>query len=96
VLVVACLAALAMDLARPPERQLTAWLLVAGIHAYQGIGRQFVPPGQCRFSPTCSSYAEVVIREHGALEGGWLTARRLVRCGPWTPQGTKDPPPPGD
>ena len=86
------LAALGADLARPPESQLGARALVAGIHAYQRFGRPLVPRGQCRFSPTCSSYAEVVIREHGALRGGWLTARRLLRCGPWTPEGTKDPP----
>lgn len=83
----------AFDLARPPERQLSARLLIVGVHAYQHLGRWIFPPGQCRFSPTCSTYAEVVIREHGALRGGWLTAKRLLRCGPWAPTGTKDPPP---
>ena len=81
------------DLARPPENQLIGRLLVAAVHAYQGIGHHIVPRGQCRFIPTCSSYAERVIRTHGALRGGWLTGRRLLRCGPWTDPGTKDPPP---
>ena len=70
-------------------------LLMAGVQAYQHIGHRLIPRGQCRFSPTCSSYAEVVVREHGALIGGWLTAKRLIRCGPWTPAGTEDPPPVG-
>ena len=96
VVAVVCLAAAAIDLARPPERQLSARLLVVGVRAYQVIGHRLFPPGQCRFSPTCSSYAEEVIREHGAIEGGRLTAKRLLRCGPWTPEGTKDPPPPRD
>jgi putative membrane protein insertion efficiency factor len=94
VVAVVFLVALTMDLARPPERQLSARALVMGVRAYQHIGHQLVPRGQCRFSPTCSSYAEVVIRERGALKGGWLTVRRLIKCGPWTPEGTKDPPPP--
>jgi uncharacterized protein len=68
-------------------------MLVVAIRAYQVVGHELFPPGQCRFSPTCSSYAEVAIREHGAIEGGWLTVKRLLRCGPWTPKGTKDPPP---
>jgi len=82
-----------VDLFRPPEDQLSGRLLVAAVHAYQVVGHRVIPRGQCRFSPTCSSYAEVVIREHGAVKGGWLTATRLLRCGPWTPQETKDPPP---
>jgi len=84
---------LAMDLNRPPTKQLSARTAVTVVHAYQAVGHRFFPPGQCRFSPTCSVYAEVVIRERGALDGGWLTVKRLLRCGPWTPEGTKDPPP---
>jgi putative membrane protein insertion efficiency factor len=87
------LAALVIDLARPPGRQLSARVFVGSVHVYQRIGHRLIPRGQCRFVPTCSSYAEVVISERGAVQGGWLTARRLLRCGPWTPEGTKDPPP---
>jgi putative membrane protein insertion efficiency factor len=36
----------------------------------------------CRFSPTCSHYAAEAVRQHGALRGGWLALRRLVRCTP--------------
>jgi putative membrane protein insertion efficiency factor len=46
----------------------------------------------CRFKPTCSHYAEGAIRKYGALSGTGRAAWRIVRCGPWTPQGTIDPP----
>lgn len=82
-----------VDLTRPPERQLSGRALVAGVGAYQAFGSGLVPRGSCRFRPTCSRYAEAVIREHGALRGGWLTLRRLLRCGPWTPKGSVDRPP---
>ncbi|MGL4767471.1 MAG: membrane protein insertion efficiency factor YidD [Formosimonas sp.] len=36
----------------------------------------------CRFYPTCSRYALVAIERHGALRGGWLAVKRIVRCRP--------------
>ncbi len=41
----------------------------------------------CRFYPTCSSYAETAISRHGALKGSWLATRRICRCHPWHPGG---------
>lgn len=38
---------------------------------------------QCRFTPSCSSFAEEAIERHGAVEGTWLATRRLCRCHPW-------------
>ena len=57
-------------------------VLGALVRAY----RYFVSPlllPACRFHPSCSAYAEQALQEHGALRGGWLTARRMCRCGPW-------------
>jgi len=51
------------------------------------------PTCGCRFAPTCSHYAREALREHGLLAGLALTARRLVKCGPWHPGGL-DPVPP--
>jgi hypothetical protein len=38
---------------------------------------------QCRFTPTCSEFAEEAIERHGALQGAWLAMRRVSRCHPW-------------
>lgn len=93
-LVLAC-GFLLFDLARRPERQWTARGLVAGIHLYQ---RTLSPwsstiGARCRFEPTCSHYAEAVVRRFGAARGTALALGRLARCGPWTAAGTVDPPP---
>jgi hypothetical protein len=48
--------------------------------------------GQCRFSPTCSRYAEEAIRTHGATKGVLLATRRILRCNPFG-RGGLDPVP---
>ena len=48
--------------------------------------------GQCRFSPTCSRYAEEAIRLHGALKGTSLAIARILRCNPFG-RGGLDPVP---
>ncbi|HEX8901981.1 membrane protein insertion efficiency factor YidD [Vitreimonas sp.] len=37
----------------------------------------------CRYLPTCSSYAADAIRKHGAWAGSWMATARLCRCHPW-------------
>jgi len=48
---------------------------------------------QCRFYPTCSSYAREAIPVHGSLRGSWLATKRICKCGPWHAGGV-DPVPP--
>lgn len=36
----------------------------------------------CRFYPTCSTYAYQAISKYGALKGGWLALKRVLRCQP--------------
>lgn len=95
-LVVLTLAGLALgwDLGAPPDRQLSAALLLRGIGGYQGTLSPLLARAgvRCRFQPTCSHYGAEAIRKYGALRGGWKTAVRIARCGPWTPLGTVDPP----
>ncbi len=58
--------------------------------------RRFLSPllgPHCRFYPTCSAYALEAFTVHGFFKGGFLTARRLLRCGPWS-EGGFDPVPP--
>jgi putative membrane protein insertion efficiency factor len=39
--------------------------------------------GGCRYTPTCSAYAVDALREHGAVAGSVLAAKRICRCHPW-------------
>jgi hypothetical protein len=86
--------AVAGDAMRPPADQASARFAVAGIHFYRRtLSHRAARAGAvCRFTPTCSHYAEAVIARDGILRGGWLALKRVARCGPWTPKGTKDLP----
>ena len=37
----------------------------------------------CRFYPTCSSYAIEAITHYGAIRGSFLAIKRIVRCRPF-------------
>ena len=80
------------DAVRPPARQVSARVAIAGIHAYQRLlSPEAARAGAvCRFTPTCSHYAEAVIARDGIARGGWRAVKRIARCGPWTPAGTVD------
>lgn len=67
-------------------------LLALPVRVYRRVVSPLLP-ARCRFAPTCSEYAVVALREHGALRGGWLVARRVGRCHPFHPGGW-DPVPP--
>ena len=56
-------------------------IMLAIIHFYQKKISPYTPP-VCRFTPTCSQYAVEAIELHGALKGGWLALKRLLRCNP--------------
>ena len=47
----------------------------------------------CRFTPTCSTYAMQAIERYGALKGGWLSVRRILRCHPFYKGNLHDPVP---
>ena len=87
--------AIALDLRRPPSSQWTTAAAVGGIHLYQAtLSPLYARLGvRCRFTPTCSHYGEAVVKKFGAMKGGWMAAKRVLRCGPWTPPGTIDQPP---
>ncbi|WP_178337709.1 membrane protein insertion efficiency factor YidD [Candidatus Avelusimicrobium facis] len=45
------------------------------------------PRGVCRFTPTCSQYAQEAIAKYGVCKGGWLAVVRLSKCHPFHPGG---------
>lgn len=47
----------------------------------------------CRFTPTCSQYALEAVEKYGALRGGYLALRRILRCHPFHKGGYYDPVP---
>ena len=57
-------------------------LLLLLIRFYQSAISPWFP-ARCRFRPTCSAYAYEAICKYGALRGGWLALRRLLRCHPF-------------
>ncbi len=65
-----------------------AILLLKG---YKTFVSPLLPP-LCRFEPTCSVYAMQAIERHGLIRGGWMGARRLMRCHPFN-EGGWDPVP---
>ena len=65
------------------------------VRSYRLLISPVLPPA-CRFFPTCSEYAEQALRRHGALRGSWLTAGRILRCGPWHEGGCDPVPEPND
>jgi putative membrane protein insertion efficiency factor len=67
--------------------QLPSRLLGALISLYQRTLSPVLPvvtlgACACRFAPTCSHYAAEAVQQHGAVRGGWLALRRIVRCTP--------------
>jgi putative membrane protein insertion efficiency factor len=61
-------------------------LLVFLIGAYRVAVSPFLGPA-CRFEPSCSNFAIEAVSKHGALWGGWLAMRRVLRCHPLHPGG---------
>lgn len=63
-------------------------MLILGVRLYRCVLSPakvffFGPLGRCRFTPSCSEYAEEAIRTHGGVEGSWLALKRIARCHPW-------------
>lgn len=49
-------------------------------------------PPCCRYTPTCSEYAMQAVEKYGAVKGGWLATKRILRCHPFH-EGGYDPVP---
>ena len=61
-------------------------VMIGAIRFYQRALSPLMGPS-CRFSPTCSEFAVGAIDGYGALSGGWLAFKRILRCHPFGGQG---------
>lgn len=52
------------------------------IRFYQLAISPYLGPN-CRYTPTCSAYAIQAIEKYGALKGGWMAFKRILRCHPF-------------
>ena len=63
------------------------------LHAIRFYRRYLRPAPCCRFYPTCSQYAFEAIEKYGAVKGGYLAVRRVLRCHPFYKGDLNDPVP---
>lgn len=61
-------------------------VFIALIRFYQFAISPLKPP-TCRFYPTCSHYGLEAIQRFGAIKGGWLAIKRILKCHPFHPGG---------
>lgn len=59
-----------------------SWLMLALIAFYRTCISPLTPPA-CRYTPTCSQYAQEAIHKYGPFKGGWLALKRILRCHPF-------------
>ncbi len=64
-------------------RQLIKQVLLAGIKVYQYGLSPLLGANKCRYTPTCSVYAQQAIQKYGLRKGGWLAIKRISSCHPW-------------
>lgn len=61
-------------------------LFIALIRAYKALISPLLG-SNCRFSPSCSTYAIEALQKKGTLKGLWLSTKRLCKCHPFHPGG---------
>ena len=52
------------------------------IRFYQILLSPIIRPN-CRYSPSCSEYAIIALKEHGLLKGIYLSILRILKCNPF-------------
>ena len=62
-------------------KQVPKFAALQLLRAYKFIISPMLPAA-CRYVPTCSEYAMEAIERYGALRGGWIGLKRILRCHP--------------
>ncbi len=66
-------------------------LVLLVLKIYRSCISPVLPPA-CIYSPSCSEYARLAIKDLGVFKGILAASWRLLRCNPWG-KGGYDPPP---
>jgi len=61
-------------------------IFVAAVEFYQKTTSPWLG-SNCRFSPSCSHYAQDAVLKKGMGPGLWLSIKRLLKCQPFHPGG---------
>lgn len=67
-------------------------LMIKAIKLYQKQISPCIAP-RCRYIPTCYVYAIEAITKYGAIKGGFLALKRILRCHPFSKRDPYDPVP---
>ncbi|MDR2532016.1 MAG: membrane protein insertion efficiency factor YidD [Oscillospiraceae bacterium] len=59
------------------------YVFIAFIKLYRITLSKIIPPS-CRFTPSCSVYAITALERFGAVKGGYLSLKRIIRCNPFS------------
>lgn len=63
-------------------RSFLIWLPIKLIRFYKLTLSPYMGR-QCRFTPTCSTYAIEALEKYGLLKGSLLAVWRILRCNPF-------------
>ena len=66
-------------------------MMLKSLRFYKRNISPLLPPA-CKYIPTCSEYAMEAVERFGPVKGGYLAAKRLLRCNPFA-KGGYDPVP---
>lgn len=72
--------------------ELLKKLMLGLIRFYRKYLSQMKRYPTCKYYPTCSQYAIEAIEKYGAIKGGFLAIKRILRCNPFS-KGGYDPVP---
>lgn len=67
-------------------------IMIKIIHFYQKAISPYKGRSTCIYYPTCSQYAIEAVERFGAVKGGRLAIKRILRCNPFA-KGGYDPVP---
>ena len=69
----------------------TAYIVSIPIRFYRLVISPLIG-SNCRYHPTCSSYTLEALEKHGAIKGGRLAIKRILKCHPFGSSGIDNVP----